>query len=305
MRSPMPSIGRRLRSEGVMIEVYFFLAVFAVQILAMSVLYPVRFARVIRKALAKVPAERLRELYPEVDVGHAHERFLTRYRAANIVVALAGLALLAWFPRYMQNPDWDEGRVGGMITAYFLLQHVPIALIAWFMARFNKVHRRWSPDPRRKAVLQRRGLFDFVSPQFVLLAVLSYSLFVALNFYVVRHPFPGYGGPLLNIGIITSGYVVGAFFVFQMLYGRKKDPLQTPADRLRVIHLTVNCYVWMAVLVPIFSSLSFARKILDLDAWGPFLGAMICLLMSLISLRVVAPRRGAGEDDLGSRPVHQ
>ena len=71
-----------------MIEVYLFLAVFPVQILAMSVLYPARYVRLMRTALANIPAERVTELYPEVDVGRAQERFLTRYRAANAIVAV-------------------------------------------------------------------------------------------------------------------------------------------------------------------------------------------------------------------------
>src|SRR5262245_10029105 len=129
MHSLAPSIGNHRQSEGLMIEVYLFLAVFPVQILALSVLYPIRFSRIIRTALAKIPAERLIELYPGVDVGQAHERFLARYRAANAVVAVLGLLLFVWFVRYMQAPGWDEGTVGALITAFFVLQYVPIALI--------------------------------------------------------------------------------------------------------------------------------------------------------------------------------
>ena len=192
-----------------MIEVYLFLAMFPVQILVMSVLYPVRLTRLIRTGLKNIPAERLAELYPGVDVGQAHERFLARYRAANTVVAVLGLLLLGWFISYMQRPNWDEGAVGGMVTAYFLLQNFPIILIAWFTTRFNKVHRRLLPEAKRKAILQRRGLFDFVSPFTVFLAILAYFQFVAFMFYVARHPFPGFGGPFVNIGIVTLVYIAG------------------------------------------------------------------------------------------------
>src|SRR5215471_11362490 len=126
MRSPAPSTGKHQRSEVVMIEVYLFLAAFAAQILGMSVLFPVRVTRNIRKGLQNVPAERLAELYPGVEVGQAHERFLARYRAANTVVVVLGLLLLGWLISYMQRPDWDVGTVGGMVTKYFLLQYVPI-----------------------------------------------------------------------------------------------------------------------------------------------------------------------------------
>ena len=90
-----------------MIEVYLFLAAFPVQILAMSVFYPAGFSRLIRSSMAKIPAERLAELYPGVDVGLAHERFLVRYRVANVVVIVIGLTLLGWFIVYMRRPAWD------------------------------------------------------------------------------------------------------------------------------------------------------------------------------------------------------
>jgi hypothetical protein len=242
-----------------MIEVYLFLAVFPVQILAMSLWYPVGFARVIRMSLAKVSPERLAEFYPGVDVSAAHERFLALYRAANVLVILIGLALLGWFMSYMQRPEWDEGRVGALLTAYFLLQALPIAVTAWFTFRFDKVHRRPPAEAKRKAVLQRRGPFDFVSPYVVLLAILSYFLFVAVNFYVARHPFPGYAGPLVNIGIVTLMFVILAGVLYWFLYLRKADPLQTYADRMRMLGMLMNAYVWMATLIPMFLAFGFAR----------------------------------------------
>ena len=289
-----------------MIEGYLFLAMFPVQILGMSVLYPVRFTRLIRTGLAKIPAERLAELYPGVDVGQAHERFLARYRAANAVVAVLGLLLLGWFISYMQRPGWDEGAVFVMVTAYFLLQIFPIILIAWFTTRFNKVHRRLLPETKRKAILQRRGLFDFVSPFTVSLAILAYFQFVAFMFYVARHPFPGFGGPFANIGIVSLAYILLGAFAMYFLYGRKIDPLQTHADRMRMISGVVNFYAWILIVLPIWWSLALAQKLLELETWGPFAGIVFFLIITLLTLRTVrlpAPPRQPEADELGSSPV--
>jgi len=287
-----------------MIEVYLFLGMFTAQILGMSVLYPVLLTRRIRTGLKDIPAGRLAELYPGVDVGQAHERFLSRYRAVNMIVAVLGLLLLCWFISYMQSPNWDEGAVGGRVTAYCLLQYSPIILIEWFTSRFNKVHRRMLPEAKRKAILQRRGLFDFVSPFTVLLAILAYFQFVAFMFYVARHPFPGFGGPFANIGIVSLGYILLGTFVMYVLYGRKRDPLQTHADRMRMIRSVVNSYAWMCVLIPIFGSLSVARKLLDLETWGPFAGTVFFLILTLLNLRIGYPRpRQPESDGLSSSPV--
>ena len=287
-----------------MIEVYLFLALFPVQILGMSVLYPVGLTRLIRTGLKNIPAERLTELYPGVDVGQAHERFLARYRGTNTVVAVLGLLLLGWLISYMQRPNWDAGAVGGMVFAYFLLQCFPIFLITWFTTRFNKVHRRLLPEAKRKAVLQRRGLFNFVSPLTVLLAILAYFQFVAVMFYVARDPFPGFGGPFANIGNLSLLYILLGACVMYLLYGRKRDPLQTHADRMRMISGVVNFYAWMCILSPIFVSLSIAQKLLELETWGPFAGTVFFLICTLLLLRALsAPPRQQEADRLGSGPV--
>jgi hypothetical protein len=263
-------------------------------------------SRLVQSGLKNTPAERISELYPGVDVVRAHERFLIRYRTANTVVAVFGLLLLGWLIGYMKRPDWDEGTVAGMITAYFLLQYLPIILIAWFTIRFNKLHRRSSPESKRKAVLERRGLFDFVSPLTVVLAVLSYSSFAAFMFYVARDPFPGFAGPLVNIGIVTLMYVLGGFIMYRVLYGRKTDPLQTHANRMHMISRIVTAYAWMCILIPIFLSLDMARKLLDLETWGPFGQSLSFLLIALLTFRSLSvPPQQPEVDGLGSCPVHR
>jgi hypothetical protein len=306
MRLPAPSTGDRRESEVVMIEVYLFLAVFPVQILGMSVLYPVLFTLDIRTGLKNIPAEFLAKLYPGVDVGQVHERFLARYRAVNTVIAVLGLLLLGWFISYMRRPDWDEGAVGGMVAAYCLLQYSPFILIAWFTSRFNKVHRPLLPGAKRKAVLQRRGLFDFISPFTVLLAILANLLFVAFMFYVARHPFPGFAGPFVYIGIASLGYIIVGSSVMYVLYGRKRNPLQTHAYRMRMISIAVNANAWLFILVPIFLSLSIAPNLLHLETWGPFVGTAVFLILTLFNLRIgrlLAPPRQPEADGLGSSPV--
>ena len=170
-----------------------------------------------------------------------------------MVVAVLGLLLLGWFFSYMQRPDWDEGAVGGMLTVYFLLQNFPIILIAWFTTRFNKVHRRSLPEAKRKAILQRRGLFDFVSPFTVvpcrpeLICRSPHSCFMSLGIRSRGLAVPSPTSASSRWGT----YCLGAFVVYRQLYGRKTDPLQTHADRMRTIRVVVNCIAWVCIVVPI------------------------------------------------------
>src|SRR5687767_9502612 len=121
-----------------MIEAYAFLAAFTIQILTMSVLYPAWFIRYVRMQLARLPAERLAQMYPGVDLGRAMARFLTQYRALTASSAVLGLVLLGWLFSYMRRPDWDDGPVEALVSVYFFAaQMLPLFLLVWFGVRFN------------------------------------------------------------------------------------------------------------------------------------------------------------------------
>ena len=134
---------------------------------------------------------------------------------------MLGLLVLGWLFSYMRRPDWNEGLVDVLVTVHFLVaQMLPLFLVVWVGVRFNKEHKRSLLEGKRKAILQRRGLFDFVSPFIVFLAVLSYFLFAAFVIYIHQDPFPGFAG-LITLGAITLVYAVNAITVYWMLYGRK------------------------------------------------------------------------------------
>lgn len=276
-----------------MIETYAFLAMFMVQILAMSVLYPAWFIRYWRTQAANVPAERLAQSYPDVDIGLAQERFFARYRALNRVIAVLGAVLLGWLFSYMRHPDWDDGPVEALVTVYFLVQTLlPLGLVGWLAVRFDKAHKRPSPHGKRTAILQRRGLFDFVSPAVVSVAALSYFLFGGLVFYIQQDPFPGFAGPLVNIGGITLVYALNALCVYQMLYGKRATPFETHAGRLRTIGATVKSCVYACIACVVFLSLNFTLVLLEQQRWEPFALSVYFVIVAFVcSMGLVRPPR--------------
>ena len=292
-----------------MIEAHAFLAAFTVQILTVSVLYPAWFIRYVRVQATRLPAERLAQLYPGVDLRHAQERFLKQYRALNTGITVLGLLLLVWLFSYVRRPDWDTGRVVILVTAYFFVAQVlPIFIVVWIGVRFHKKHKRPVPDGKRTALLQRRGLFDFISPFVVLMAVLSYLMFAAFVIYLRQQPFPGFAG-LVNLGVVTLVYALNASVLYRVLYG-KKNPFETHAGRLHTIGLTVKSSVYSCIVVVVYLSLNLSLGMLDLRRWEPFALSLFFVITALLaSMGVMAPLRqpeGDGFDSDGhvtrSRP---
>lgn len=274
-----------------MIEVYAFVAAFTVQILAVSVLYPIWFIRYWRAQAKSVPIERLAQLYPDVDFNLAEKRFSARYRAVNAGVAVLGLLLLAWLFGYMRRQNWEDGPVKAVVSVYFIVQFfLPLSLVVWSRIKF-KVHQGSLLEAKRKATLQRRELFDFVSPFVVFLAVLVYFLFAAFVLWIQQRPFPAFAG-LINIGVVTLVYVLNASVVYAVLYGKKPNPFEAPADRVQMIGLTVKSCVYSCIACVVFLSLDFTLVLLNVQRWEPFaLSIFFVACTFLCPLGLSAPPR--------------
>jgi len=283
-----------------MIEAYALLAIFTMQILAMSVMGPRWLIKYVRSKATEFPAERFAQLHPGVDHNKTLERYLKLYRALNSGLAVLGLVVLAWLFSYTRRSDWDDGPVEAVISAYFMMQALPFLLFAWAGVRYTKLLNHLL-EGKRTAVLQRRGLFDFVSPFTVFIAVLGYFLFVAYVLYIAQNPFPGFAGPLINISMITLVYALEAFAVYKVLYGRRVNRFETHAARVFTIGQGVRACVYISIACVANLSLNFTLVLLDLQRWEPVAQSAFLVLTALLCcMAFTAPPRRPETADLGS-----
>jgi hypothetical protein len=253
-----------------------FLAMFTMQILAMSVLYPSWFIRYSRRQATSIPAERLAQLYPGVDVNLDRERFFARYRALNTAIAVLGALLLAWLFSTLRHLDPHDGHVEVLISIYFVVQMLlPLGLYARRGIGLNKLRTGPLLEAKRTAVLQRRGLFDFVAPFSVSVALLSYFLFAAFALAV---------GQPIYIGGITLVYGAHAFVVYAVLYGGKPNPYESHADRMHTIGLVVKSCVYSCIACVVFFALSLSLERLELQNWRPFSLSVFFVTTALLCL---------------------
>ncbi len=278
-----------------MIGAYAFLAAFTVQILVVSVLHP---AWLTRYARAKAEVQ-----LPGWD-GKSRERFLTFYRAVNAGIAVLGLVLLGWLFNHMPRPDWDVGPVTRLFTWYVVVQILPFALVSliggWVK---KKALTRSPPTVKRTASLQRRGLFDFVSPFTVFFAVVGYFLFVAFVIYTQQHPFPGFSGYRL-LGAVTLIYALTAFLVYWLLYRRMRWPLETSAYRMHALGVQVKILFYTSIAIVVYLSLNVALGLMDMQRWMPFaMSVYFVIVMLFSSMMLFELRRQAEVDRLGPNPI--
>lgn len=286
-----------------MIESHAFLAMFAVQILTMSVLLPLRCLKYARAKAREFPAQRFAQAYPGVDAGKVLERHVTRFGALNLGIALLGLWPLIWFAGYTARPDWDDGPVEALVFAYFAVQAVPYLFVAIIGTKYSKLLKSLVGS-RRSAVLERRGLFDFVSPVAVFLAVLLYFLLVAYVIYIAQNPFPGFAGPYINIAMFTLGLAVIALVIYRLLYGKNLNPHESHADRMFGIGVAVRLCVYASIVSPVGTATNFTLVLLDQQRWEPFAHSTFLVISALLCFKAfTAPPRRPEADALGARPV--
>jgi hypothetical protein len=270
-----------------MLEAYAFLAIFTVQILAFSVLFPVRLINLVQLKEAEYPEGTFEKLYPGVDRERASRRFWARYRVANLLIAAFGLGLSGWLLGNL--PLLGQARAITFPVFYFLLQLSPLLFLAFTGIRKLAALRSALRERKRTAVLQRRGLFDFVSPWRVALEVSIYFLFVAFMLYlmyVAQDPIPLPVG-FQMLGAVTLGFAFEAWWLYSRLYGRKV-PLETRADRMRWTGLEARGSIYGTMLTVALVSLVILLPRLGLGGWLPFTLSAFFVLVALQLTRRLA-----------------
>lgn len=278
-----------------MIEAYAFFAMFAAQIWVASILTPAWLVRYLRGWAANYGSERLTQLYPRVDYDKSIERFATWFRAAHGVIALLGVALLGWLISRARQPGWSDD-VARLVTFYFMFQMAPLIITSIYaIARYYKVVLQPSQEARRKATLQRRGLFDFVSPLAVVIAVASYLLFVP---YAIWVDLVIYGNATLSrqciitLTAVTLVCALNVFVVYKYLYGRK-NPLLTQDGRAHTIGANIRGAVYSTIVTVWFITILSTFTKLDLQGWSPFAMSTFFVVCSYLSFREMtrSPRK--------------
>jgi hypothetical protein len=288
------------------IEAYAFLAMFIVQILAGSILFPERVIQRVRRWATESGSERFLRLYPKSDLDKSIRLFVTIFRAANVVAAVLGFLLLGWFYTQVRQPDL-MGELKMPLVTYIFVQFTPLVLLALYsVVRGFKWFFLPSQEPKRSAILQRRGLFDFVSPFAVGLAVLTYVGFVAFAIYLDLEVYDNAslsGECWTVIATVTAIYVLNTFVIYKYLYGRR-NPLQSHQGRVHSIAVNVKGSVYSCIAVAWFLSFLGVVGQPHLKGWQPFALSLFLSVTWLINLRGMrAPPRKPEADGLRERPV--
>jgi len=243
---------------------YLLYMVFLGQIFVISYYFPRKILGLINNSMQQHPRNAYPKLYPlEED---AIKGKLNVFKIFNTVVVSIGLGILAM--SIINSSDdlagWDDQAVLGV---FLMLQYLPMLYLGTQGFAYLKLMREQLENKHRSADLKPRKLLDFVSKQFITTAVVSYGVCVVTVLYFVQNPFDGFAG-LVNILGLSALYAGLGFGIYQKLYGKKHNPLQSSKDRVFETTVAIKLLVLTAICSSLYISISLILASIDMRDLG-------------------------------------
>ena len=168
------------------------------------------------------------------------------------------------------------GEISQMIPwAYFMLQMIPLIMLEISEFKSFKSMRLSNTNTTKKATIQPRKLFDFVSPK-----LLGFAIVVLLFAFTIVFYRYGFSEKFYtNTGIILATNLFFAGLIYWNIYGTKMDPYQTNKDRIKVLKVTVTSMTYVSIAVSVFLAVQMLINMFDLDFLEKSIMSVYCQLI--------------------------
>ncbi|PCI53138.1 MAG: hypothetical protein COB36_13660 [Alphaproteobacteria bacterium] len=265
-----------------------FYSVFLGQIFLLSYHYPKKIFTKITYVLNTYPASKYPKLYRHsqyIDPENKLRKTARRYKYANSAIALLGLGILLAMAISGYAPHTiKENQHLLFVVFYFLLQSFPHLLVEVSTYSWYKCMRYAAKTSTRTADLRPRRLFDFISPVYVLFAVLAYIGWV--SFYLYNKGFSAawdsqtymtmFGMAAMNLVFFSLGY--------KSFLGKKMDPHQADEDQHKQITTTIRVSVFASILMSLQLITFNAINKFGWDIFEPVAISLYCQLIIVFGI---------------------
>ncbi len=262
---------------------FLFYAVFLGQVFIISYDYPKKVLKRNDYVLTNYPASEYPKLYQNAyyaDPAKVIRKVLSRFRFMNLVMVLLGVGLLLAMAVTGYAPSGiKENQHILLVVVFFFLQIAPHIYIEITTLKWYRLMRDAVKNSVRKADLRPRHLFDFVSPVFVVLAVLLYVAWLVFYLYERGLTTPWEWEQYVTVSLITAVNLFNAVTIFKFVNGKKLDPHQAYDDQLKLIEAMVKVHVFASICMSAFLIIMQLVNTYNLDLFEPvFLSAYFQLI---------------------------
>ena len=263
-----------------MLDNILFYIVFISQVFFISFYYPRKILNRIDFVFKNYPQSEYPRLY--VKSIDSFKRKQQSFKMANQLIIVIGILLV------FAIVIWDylnEGYIDQIIPwIYFMLQALPLMLLEYSCFAYFKLMRKADSRNTRKAELNPRKLFSFVSPLAVGFALFLISACILIFYSMHQFQFhPSNDTFIISTTLIASNLLFGGI-IYWNLYGKKINPYQATKDRLNQIEVTIKSLVFMSIAASLFLIITGIVENYNLDYLESTLMSIYLQLIIFIGL---------------------
>jgi len=248
-----------------------FYLIFLSQILLVSWYIPNTLLKRMQTVMETYPPNEYPKLY--VSSIDKYKKFHKKYAAINNILLIIGFSMLSSMAMWAYL---TSGEISQMIPwAYFMLQMIPLIMLEISEFKSFKAMRISNTNTTKKATIQPRKLFDFVSPKLLGSAIVIMLIAITIVFYRYGFSEKFYS----NSSIMLASNLFFAGLIYWNIYGKKMDPYQTNEDRIKVIKVTVTSMIYVSIAVSVFLSVQMLVNMFEWDFLEKSIMSVYCQLI--------------------------
>ncbi|PHR60659.1 MAG: hypothetical protein COA43_05810 [Robiginitomaculum sp.] len=270
-----------------LIDILFY-SVLLAQVLIVSAYYPNKFSCRAAYILEKYTEEDYPKLYQNSYYKNPGARFKKKLRAfkfANGVICFIGLGVLLAMIITSYTPSHiKENEHMLFLLFFFLLQTLPMIIMSMSAYKWYRYMRETGKPKLRSAKLTPRRLFDFISPIYVVLAIVLYCVWLGYYLSSPDNALPWRWDTVVTVIVMTTLNLFYIYSIRHYLQGKKNNPHQAYKDQLMQIEGIVRVYIYASIGMSVSLIVFNAVNRYGLDIYEPVIISayfQICMILGV------------------------
>lgn len=218
------------------------------QIWFLSYYYPKQVVRRIDFVLTHCPENEYPKLYP-ISI----ERIKTiklGYQYVNHLIAFVGILIFLYFTLAVTDLNNYLNILDDIPLLFGMVQFIPLFILELLGYKHLKLMRQQNTQTNRKAELQPRRLFQFISPIYVFIAFAVYFGFIFFELYISN--FTLTFDTIIKLTAVSLVNVMFIVLALKNLYGKKCDPYLDTHERNKQTKFVLQSITFVSIFVSCF-----------------------------------------------------
>ena len=266
-----------------LIDSLFYIA-FLGQIFLISYYFPHKIHRRMQYVLETYPPSRYPRLYPKPIEYYRIGQWA--FKIVNRVIIIIGFVIMFIMLFVVDHSSFaDDGFISEFWpAAYGAIQFLPLVFLEFSECNQFKLMRKAHVSTTRKANLNRRHLFGFVSPRLFAAAVSLFFAALFFDLYVLEFEIRWDRDAFQRALVLTATNLLLIAVGAWTLRGRKSNPHQATEDRTRQISAALHSVLYVSMVMSVFFMTQTADDVYDLDFLDATLMSLYFQVIVVMSL---------------------